>query len=51
MRKVGYCRVYTKEQNLDRQISAMRKEGVEEQNIYADHMLGKDFARPQYKKN
>ena len=50
MKKVGYCRVSTREQNLDRQISAMIKEGVEEKDIYADHMSGKDFARPQYKK-
>ena len=50
MKKVGYCRVSTREQNLDRQISAMVKEGVEEKDIYADHMSGKDFARPQYKK-
>lgn len=50
MKKVGYCRVSTREQNLNRQISAMRKEGVEEKYIYADYMSGKDFARPQYKK-
>ena len=50
MKKVGYCRVSTREQNLDRQISAMVKEGVDEKDIYADHMSGKDFARPQYKK-
>ena len=50
MRKIGYCRVSTKEQNLDRQISAMKKEGVEEKYIYADQISGKNFARPQYRK-
>lgn len=50
MKKIGYCRVSSREQNLDRQIDAMEREGVEEKNLYADHMSGKDFARPQYNK-
>lgn len=45
----GYVRVSTKEQNEDRQISAMREIGVPEENIYMDKQSGKDFERPQYR--
>lgn len=44
----GYVRVSTKEQNLDRQIIAMRKFGVPEENIFVDKQSGKDFDRPAY---
>lgn len=50
MKKYGYIRVSTKEQNLERQISAMREEEIEDKNIYADQISGKDFDRPQYNK-
>lgn len=46
----GYVRVSTKEQNEDRQIMAMRKFGVENDNIIMDKQSGKDFQRPQYKR-
>lgn len=46
----GYVRVSTKEQNLDRQLSAMREAGVDTSNIYIDKESGKDFNRPNYKK-
>ena len=46
----GYVRVSTKEQNLDRQLIAMREAGVPEKNIFIDKQSGKDFERPQYKK-
>lgn len=45
----GYCRVSTKEQNLDRQLIAMREEGVPENNIYSDKKSGKDFNRTAWK--
>lgn len=48
MTKYGYVRVSTREQNLDRQILAMKKEGIKENNIYADRISGKNFNRPQY---
>lgn len=48
MTKYGYVRVSTKEQNLDRQILAMKKEGIKEKDIYADRISGKNFNRPQY---
>lgn len=48
MKKYGYVRVSTREQNLERQILAMKGEGLEDKNIYADQMSGKDFDRPKY---
>lgn len=47
---LGYVRVSTREQNLGRQLAAMRKMGIEPQNIYMDKISGKDFVRPQYQK-
>ena len=44
----GYCRVSTKEQNLARQIEAMKAEGLDERYIYTDKMTGKTFNRPSY---
>ena len=43
-----YVRVSTREQNLDRQVLAMKQEGIEEKNIYSDQMSGKNFDRPKY---
>lgn len=45
----GYARVSTKEQNLDRQIDALRAFPVEEERIIAEKMSGKDFNRPGFK--
>lgn len=50
MKKYGYIRVSTREQNLERQKQAMKEEKIEDKNIYADQMSGKDFDRPQYNK-
>jgi DNA invertase Pin-like site-specific DNA recombinase len=47
--KFGYIRVSTREQNPERQLLAMKENGIEEKNIYVDYMSGKDFARPQYR--
>lgn len=46
--KIGYIRVSSKEQNLDRQISAMHEHDVK--MLYADKESGKDFERKEYKK-
>lgn len=46
----GYIRVSTKEQNIDRQLAAMKDAGIMANNIYTDKISGKDFERPQYKK-
>lgn len=45
----GYARVSSKEQNLDRQIQALKKYGVNERDIVADKQSGKDFNREGYK--
>lgn len=44
----GYARVSTKEQNLERQLVAMREFGVPEKQIWQDKLSGKDFERPAY---
>lgn len=46
--KVGYARVSSKEQNLDRQIESLHNAGCEK--IYCDKMSGKDFNRPEYQR-
>lgn len=46
----GYIRVSAADQNADRQLDAMLRQGVEPRNIYSDRQSGKDFDRPQYKK-
>ena len=44
---IGYARVSSKDQNLDRQIAALHDAGVE--RIFADKQSGKDFERVEYK--
>lgn len=46
----GYIRVSSKEQNIDRQLTAIRKENINEENIYIDKSSGKNFDRRSYKK-
>ena len=50
MKKYGYIRVSTKEQNPERQFIALKEQGIPEENIYLDRISGKDFQRPQYQK-
>ena len=45
----GYARVSSKEQNLDRQIQALKKYGVNERDIVIDRQSGRDFNREGYK--
>lgn len=44
----GYCRVSTKEQNLDRQIKAIKDYGIDERDIITDKASGKNFNRNGY---
>lgn len=44
----GYARVSSRDQNLDRQISALTAAGAERNSIYIDKQSGKDFNRPAY---
>ena len=48
--KYGYARVSTKEQNEDRQIENLLKNGVKKDNIFIDKISGKNFNRPEYQK-
>lgn len=50
MKKVGYIRVLSKDQNPDRQRIAMEEYGITQKNIYLDKISGKDFSRPAYRK-
>lgn len=44
----GYARVSTSDQNLDRQITALKDFGVMERNIITDKQSGKNFDRQGY---
>lgn len=47
----GYARVSSKDQNLDRQITALLNAGVEERNIFKEKKSGKNFQdREEYQK-
>ena len=46
----GYARVSTTEQNLERQLIALRAAGVTDEHIFADKKSGKDFNRPAWKR-
>lgn len=44
----GYARVSTKDQNVNRQIDALRAFPVPENCIFVDRWMGADFQRPAY---
>lgn len=46
----GYIRVSSKEQNIDRQTTALLKEGLDKKHIFIDKQSGKNFDRPSYKR-
>ena len=48
--KYGYIRVSTKEQNIDRQLSCMYAQGLDNKSIFIDKQSGKDFIRNEYQK-
>ena len=50
MKIYGYVRVSSTDQNEDRQLIALREQGVDDKNIFTDKQSGKDFERPNYKK-
>ena len=49
MTTYGYIRVSSIDQHEDKQLSAMREQGVPRKQIYIDKQSGKDFGRPAYK--
>ena len=50
MSTYGYCRVSSKNQNVNRQLDAMAQAKVERKHIFIEKKSGKDFDRPIYKK-
>ncbi|MGG0285848.1 recombinase family protein [Peribacillus butanolivorans] len=48
IRKFGYIRVSSKDQNEGRQFQAMKEKGLDERDIFMDKQSGKNFEREQY---
>lgn len=48
--KYGYVRVSSREQNIDRQMTAMKEQGVAKENIFVDRATGRNFDRKGYRK-
>lgn len=48
--KFGYARVSSKDQNLDRQLAALKEKHICHKKIYIDKMTGKNFERPGYQR-
>lgn len=46
----GYARVSSRDQNLDRQLDALCRFGIERCNIFTDTASGKDFNRPEWRR-
>ena len=44
--KFGYCRVSSTDQNLNRQIDALRERGIDDANIFSDKISGVKEHRP-----
>ena len=49
MTKYGYVRVSSIDQNEERQMVEMRKQGISDECIFVDKQSGKDFNRKSYK--
>ena len=48
MTTFGYIRVSTKEQNIARQLDAMKEQGIDDKNLIIEKESGKDFNRAKY---
>ena len=46
----GYARVSSRDQNIERQLIALKQFGVKDNLIYVDRRSGKGFERPAYQK-
>lgn len=46
----GYARVSSRDQNEERQLLSLKRQGVEPGRIYVDKQSGKNFDRPQYQR-
>ena len=47
-RNFAYVRVSAKDQNIDRQLEAIKELDIDERDVYIDKQSGKDFNRPEY---
>jgi DNA invertase Pin-like site-specific DNA recombinase len=47
-RNYAYLRVSSREQNVERQLEAIKGLNIDERDIYIDKQSGKDFNRPEY---
>ncbi|WP_455577903.1 recombinase family protein [Amedibacillus dolichus] len=45
MKKYGYIRVSSKDQNIDRQVESFRQLKIEDKNMFVDKQSGKNFER------
>ena len=50
MSNYAYIRVSSREQNVARQVEAMKQQGISKEKMYIDKQSGKNFDRPEYKK-
>lgn len=48
--RYGYIRVSTKEQNIDRQLTALSLENIPKEQIFIDRASGKNFNRIEYQR-
>ncbi|KOP81349.1 recombinase family protein [Cytobacillus solani] len=48
MKRFAYIRISDKDQNEDRQVLTMKKEGIDDRDVFIEKMSGKNFNRPQY---
>jgi DNA invertase Pin-like site-specific DNA recombinase len=48
VRKFGYIRVSSKDQNEGRQLQAMKEKGLDERDIFMDKQSRENFDREQY---
>lgn len=46
--KLGYARVSTKDQNLERQLKKFKELGINDRDIYTDKFTGKEISRPGF---
>ncbi|MGG3662958.1 recombinase family protein [Bacillus gobiensis] len=48
MKRFGYIRVSSNDQNEDRQVETMKKEGIDDRDVFIEKMSGQSFERPKY---
>ena len=48
VKKFGYARVSSKDQNPERQIQILKAEGIDERDIYVEKKSGREFSREVY---